>query len=172
MNEKLENGTTGYFNFDLEHEGEREQFHIKLENNKILIADGLHDQAIGILKAMEETIAGLMEMGSDLIASLMDLSFNKLPENTDLPDIDQRLSLATILNDHPVNFNIFIQNNQLNVIEEKEVNGDIRIRIKPDYLARIFNGQVNLPVALMTGKIKIENKIELFKLLARFGLKI
>lgn len=171
MSGKLENSPVNRFNFDLSTPEGPDQFHLLLENNQLKLVDGLHDSAIGILKARERSIDILMDMGAELIESLMDLSFNKLPETSHLPDIDQRVSIATELQGQYVNFNVFIRNNRVNIIEEKETQGDIRIRIKPDYLPRLFNGKVNFPMALITGKIKIENKAELFKLLTRFGLK-
>lgn len=169
---KLENSPVNQFNFELSTPDGQEQFHILLENDRLDLVDGLHEAAIGLLKASERSIAILMDMGGELIESLMDLSFNKLPESKNLPNIEQRLSIATELEGQPVNFNVFIQQNQVHIIEDQEVTGDIRIRIKPDYLNKVFNGRVNLPMAIITGKIKIENKAELFKLLTKFGLKI
>lgn len=171
MSDRLSNGPNNRFNFDLAGVNGHEQFHIQLENDRLSLEDGWHESAIGNLSASEESIEELMDMGADLIESLMDLSFNKLPDNIDLPDIDTVISLSTELNRGPVNFNLFIENDQLKIIEEVAATGDIIIRIKASYLPKLMQGKINLPVALITGKIKIENKGELIKLLARFGLK-
>jgi hypothetical protein len=172
MSGKLVNNPVNRFNFDLSTPDGPDQFHLLLKNDQLSLVDGLHDTAIGLLKARERTVAILMDMGAELIESLVDLSFNTLPATSDLPSIEQRISIATELQGQPVNFNVFIRDNQVNILEENEVIGDIRIRIRSDYLPKLFNGKANLPMALLTGRIKIENKTELFKLLTRFGLKI
>lgn len=171
INLHTKNTTPQSFNFDLLNSEGQEKFHILLNNDELLIRDGLHDRSIGLLQASERTINILLEMGADLINSLLELSFKQLPETSDLPEIATSLSASTELDGEAVNFNISIQQNQLRVIEDNLASGDIRIRIKASYLPKLLSGNVNFPMALITGKIKIENKSELFKLLARFGLK-
>jgi putative sterol carrier protein len=168
---QTESSTLQSFNFDLYNTEDSDRFHILLDNGELMIRDGLLENSIGLLRARERSINILMKMGSDLINSLLELSFKQLPDSSELPEIATSISASTELEGKAVNFNISIQENQLRVIEEDTANGDIRIRIKASYLPKLFSGKVNFPMALITGKIKIENKSELFKLLARLGLK-
>jgi putative sterol carrier protein len=135
------------------------------------LKDGSTPSAIGLLRTKETTISAFYDMGLDLIDSVLDLSFGKLDNDFKIPEIDHKISLSTYLEGEKITFNLFIDDEKINVIESKEEEGDIRISIKESYLSKLLKGNFNLPMALLTGKIKIENKAALFKLLAGLGLK-
>ena len=168
----LPDSTTGRFNFDLDGIEYTEQFHILLENGSLVFRDGLHTDALGLVRASQRTLISLLTLGSSMIESLLDLSFRQLPGQIEVPDIKTRVSVSTELEKRPVHFNLFIEQNQLCVIEDTVANGDIRIRIKPGFLPGLLSEKINLPMAILTGKIKISNKAALLKLLAKLGLKM
>lgn len=159
------------FNFELISQGTIEKFHLLLSGDKINLIDGSNLNAIGLLKARETTLGTLYDMGLDLIDSILDLSFGKLDNDFKLPEVKDKISLSTHLEGEPITFNLFIDDEKINLIETKDADGDIKISIKESYLSKLLKGNFNLPMALLTGKIKIENKAALFKLLAGLGLK-
>ena len=161
------------FDFLIHHGEARQEYHIRTFDGELELNEGRSERPIGLLEASEESLQALINLGINPFDRLLKLDMPKEAGSFRLPDLDEAISIESATPDgNPLHFYLYLENNCLNIIETNEQEGDMHVWIRDDYLPRILNGDVNVAVALFTGKIKIRNKRKLFTILTKFGLKL
>jgi len=172
---KVESGNdlTFNINFLLDPDGDRQEFFISLNEGVLRLQDGLYESPHVHFECRVQTLQSMLDLGIDPFSAISGLTIPAASEDFSMPDIDPGVYLeSATLEGLPLRFNMFVEEQILYVVEGEDMDSDISIRIKPAILPELIRGNMNVPMALLTGKIKIKNKRELFQLLARFGLKI
>ena len=168
-----ESSFSASFNFDLQNAGTRDVFHVFMDRHEIALGDGPAEGAMGQVTARESTLQSILDLGIDPVSWLMNQTLSIAKDAFQLPDIHTKVYLESATPDgQALQFNLFIEHDQLHVVEGGDLDSDIRIKVAPRTFIQLIKGEARIPMAILTGKIKISNKARLMKLLGKLGLNM
>jgi putative sterol carrier protein len=148
-----------------------DEFQVRAKGSQIEMHGELAESPMAVIDASEKTLQSILDLGIDPVELLMKLTIPSEAEKFKIPEIESSLYVETgTTNGYPILFKIHTAGEKLYITEGESFDNDIEIKIKPSFLPKLIEGDVNLAMALLTGKIKISNKRDLFQLLTKLGL--
>lgn len=159
-------------NFEIQNSLGKDVFHIVVQNGDMSIKDGLAEKPVLNFSSRENSIMELLELGDDMLEALLTKPFYISGDQYSVPQMEQTFFISSETpRGLPVRYKLGVKNSVICIWEGEEDKTDIAVKIKPSILKELIKGQVNIPLALIKGQIRISNKKEIFRILKTFGMK-